>query len=79
MLTVSDEIIKMLSRKKVLYNLKLDTEPSQSRFKVVFRMIKVFGAFFGYAISYLAKFIDYIEILRAPPKEALDQQQAAYS
>lgn len=79
MLTVSDEIIKMLSRKKVLYNLKLDTEPLQSRFKVALRLIKVFGASFGYVISYLAKFIEYIEILRAPPKEALDQQQAAYS
>jgi len=67
MLTVNNELIKMLSRKKVLYNLNPAAEPLQSRFKLVQKLIKKFGASCGYVISYLAKFIDYIEVLRAPP------------
>ncbi|KAF0147039.1 MAG: hypothetical protein FD143_3124 [Ignavibacteria bacterium] len=66
-MTVSFEINKLLSLRKVVYLIKLGTESLQSRFKVVLKLIKKFGTVCGYIISYLEKYVEYIAILRAPP------------
>lgn len=70
---VSSHICRILEFKKVSI-IKLGTDSLQSRFKVVQKSVKKFRTVSGYVKPYRQKFIDYIEILRAPPLEAVSYQ-----
>lgn len=71
MLSSVIKINELLPLRPVLHFLKHITDSLQSRIKVVQKSVKKFKTVSGHVKPYRQKFIDYIEILRAPPVEVI--------